>query len=70
MKHNRSLSIFIGVGGAAFLALPIALTSYVSNRCAVIFPTIQASYSGPDWIVSPISDQKGKAIRQFKTTQV
>ena len=71
MKQNRSLSVLIGVGSAAFLALPIALTSYVGNHgSSVNLPTFHATHSGPDGLVTPISDQKAKAVREFKTTQV
>lgn len=70
MTQSRTLSMLIGVGGAAFLALPIALTSYVgTHSSSVNLPIFHASHSGPDWAVTPISDQKAKAVREFKTTQ-
>jgi hypothetical protein len=71
MSKHRPLSVVIGVGSAAFLALPIALTSYVGSHAPrVEFPTFHASESGPNWTVTPISDRKAKAVRDFKTTQI
>jgi len=71
MSHNRSFSVLFGVTSAAFLALPIALTSYVgAHRTEVELPSIQSSHSGPDWSVNPISDRKAKAVQEFKTTQI
>jgi len=71
MSHNRSFSVLFGVTSAACLALPIALTSYVGSlRASVELPSVQASPSGPDWAVNPISDRKARAVHEFKTTQI
>ncbi len=71
MSHNRSFSVLFGVTRAAFLALPIALTSYVgSQRAEVDLPVFHTSPSGPDGSVTPISDRKAEAVREFKTTQI
>ena len=70
MSHNRSFSVLFGVTSAAFLALPIALTTYVgSHRAAIDLPRFHSSHSGPEWSVNPISEIKAKAVRDFKTTQ-
>lgn len=71
MKHNLFRSILIGVGSAAFLALPVALTSSLGNHASpVTLPIFHASHSGPDGAVDPISDRKAEAVRRFKTAQV
>ena len=70
-QHNRSFSVLFGVGSAAFLALPIALTSYVGNqRSAIELPNFHTSASAPDYGVTPISEHKAQAVHQFKTTQI
>ena len=70
MSHNRSFSVLFGVTSMAFLAMPIALTSYVgAHRTEIDMPVFHASHSGPDWSVNPISDRKAQAVRVFKTTQ-
>lgn len=70
-QHNRSFSVLFGVCSAAFLALPIALTTYVGNQRAPIdLPSYHGSESGPSWAVTPVSEHKAQAVREFKTTQV
>jgi len=71
MTQERSLSVLLFVTGAAFLILPIALTSYVgSHRARIDIPAIHTTHSGPDWAVSPISDRKAHAIITFRTAQI
>lgn len=70
-QHNRSFSVLFGVCGAAFLALPIALTTYVgSQRAPIDFPTYHGAESGPSWAVTPVSERKALAVRTFKTAQI
>ena len=70
MKHSRSLAV-LAVGSAAFLVLPIILTSYVgSNRASIELPVIHYPEPLPEWAVTPISDRKAQAVHDFKTAQV
>ncbi len=71
MSQNRSFSVLFGVTSAAFLALPIALTTYVgAHRTEVELPSFHSAHSGPEWSVNPISDRKAKAVHAFKTSQI
>jgi len=71
MAQDRSLSVLLSAAGAAFLILPIALTSYIgSHRTRIDMPAIHTTHSGPEWSVSPISDRKAQAVHTFKTTQI
>jgi len=70
-QHNRSFSVLFGAVSAACLALPIALTTYVdSQRAPINLPRFPSSDSGPNWVVTPISDHTAQAVRAFKTTQI
>lgn len=70
MQHRRSLSVLVGVGSAAFLALPIALTSYIgAQRSAIEFPAFHSAVHSVEHSATPISDQKVKAVRTFKIQQ-
>jgi len=70
-QHNRSFSVLFGVGSAAFLALPIALTTYVgTQRTAVEQPSFHSSAYAPDYGVTPISERKALAVHEFKTAQI
>lgn len=71
MAKNRSVSVLFSASFVAFLALPVALTTYVgSQRASIALPNYHASESGPNWTVTPVSDRKAQAVRQFKTTQI
>ncbi len=70
-QHNRSFSLLFGVASATCLALPIALTTYVdSQRASINLPSFHSSDSGPNWVVTPVSDHTAQAVREFKTTQI
>ncbi len=67
MDHRRSLSIVTTISAIVCVALPIALTSYVATRGApATFPVLKSFGTTPDFIATPISDLKAKAIQQFK----
>lgn len=71
MQKNRSISVLLSAGFVALIALPVALTTYVGGqRATVDLPNYHATHSGPEGTVTPVSERKAQAVREFKTTQV
>jgi hypothetical protein len=71
MSQNRPMSVLLTLGSAAFLILPIALTTYAGSQRAVIqLPNFHTSVAGADYGVTPISERKAQAVHEFKTTQI